>query len=52
MKSNTQIKQVTTDLFPELKITINPELANASRAGSVKKVAAAKKILSKVKFPS
>ncbi len=52
MKRLTESKAFySNDLFPELHITINPELKNANKTGSLKKVAAAKKILAKVNFP-
>jgi hypothetical protein len=51
MKTGKRNVKVGNDLFPELDITINPELNNVNKSGSLKKITAAKKILSNVKFP-
>ncbi len=48
MKSDKNTVETKNVMFPDLQISINPELQKANKSGSVKKVAAAKRILSKV----
>jgi hypothetical protein len=50
MKNGKKSIGIKNDLFPDLQISINPELQKANKSGSAKKIAAAKKILAKVNF--
>ncbi len=51
MKNGKKQEGASIDLFPDLHITINPELKTTNKTGSLNKIIAAKRILAKVKFP-